>query len=134
MLLKADPIAGTFQEEIKTGVSALPHKLKLVGILATSSAPSRYYADFTRKQCEALGIEFELKETGAAANPSLAEGEGVEQTIIESNEDDNVHGIMVSSFRQTLAQTCINRCDLQVYFPIFGVQQVGAVLSDVTYD
>ncbi|TFL05737.1 methylenetetrahydrofolate dehydrogenase [Pterulicium gracile] len=104
VLLKADPIAGTFQEEIKTGVSALPHKLKLVGILATSSAPSRYYADFTRKQCEALGIEFELKETGAAANPSLAEGEGVEQTIIESNEDDNVHGIMV-------------------YFPIFGVQQ-----------
>ncbi|KAF8897860.1 hypothetical protein BD779DRAFT_1608349 [Infundibulicybe gibba] len=70
---------------------------KLVGILSTSSAPSKFYADFTKKQCDALGVEFVLKRTGAALSSELGEGEG-------ANEDDSVHGIMV-------------------YYPIFGAQQ-----------
>lgn len=43
-------------------------------------------------------------KTGAAVSLDLSEGYGVEEAIIEANEDNSVHGIMV-------------------YFPIFGVQQ-----------
>ncbi|KAF7355735.1 Methylenetetrahydrofolate dehydrogenase [Mycena sanguinolenta] len=104
LLLKADPIAAAFREEVKLGLSKTSRRPRLVGILATSSAPSKFYAEFTRKQCEDLGVEFILKKTGAADTGDLGEGEGVEEAIIEANEDANIDGIMV-------------------YYPIFGVQQ-----------
>ena len=101
ILLKADTIAEPFLAEVKASLansvsrSRVP---KLVGILATTNAPSRSYAEFTRKQCVALGIEFELREVGPAlkgANEGSADGDGVEEAIIEANADDAVHGIMV---------------------------------------
>lgn len=95
ILLKADPIASAFRVEIKASIAQSARAPKLVGILATSAAPSKLYADFTRKQCDELGVEFILKKIGAAADPSLAEGEGVEEAIIEANNDDSVDGIMV---------------------------------------
>ncbi len=96
LLLKADPISATFREEVIIGLGQSSRRPKLVGILSTTSAPSKYYAGFTRKQCEELGVEFVLKKTGAAASPNLAEGEGVEEAIIEANEDESVNGVMVS--------------------------------------
>ncbi|KIK67697.1 hypothetical protein GYMLUDRAFT_68719 [Collybiopsis luxurians FD-317 M1] len=115
LLLKADPIAATFHDEVQNilkanAASQAARAPKLVGILSTSSKPSRTYAEFTRKQCESFGFEFVLKETGAALNREgqegqlLGEGEGVEEAIMEANEDNSVDGIMV-------------------YFPIFGPQQ-----------
>ncbi|KIP08334.1 hypothetical protein PHLGIDRAFT_69512 [Phlebiopsis gigantea 11061_1 CR5-6] len=105
ILLKADPIASAFRDEIKAAISQNPARApKLIGILATSAAPSKFYADFTKKQCDELGVEFVLKTIGAAADPALSEGEGVEEAIIEANNDESVDGIMV-------------------YYPIFGVQQ-----------
>ncbi|CDO69570.1 hypothetical protein BN946_scf184759.g10 [Trametes cinnabarina] len=104
VLLKADPIANTFRDEIKSALTSSPRPPKLVGILATNSAPSKFYSEFTRKQCDALGVDFVLRKVGAAADESLAPGEGVEEAIIEANEDDSVDGIMV-------------------YYPIFGAQQ-----------
>ncbi|KAJ3741007.1 hypothetical protein DFH05DRAFT_1528830 [Lentinula detonsa] len=105
LLLKADSIAATFRNEVEKTLANCPHAPKLVGILSTSSSPSRTYAEFTRKQCESLGFKFVLKETGAALpNEGLGEGEGVEEAIMEANEDDSVDGVMV-------------------YFPIFGPQQ-----------
>ncbi|KAM5534412.1 hypothetical protein V8D89_011879 [Ganoderma adspersum] len=104
VLFKADAIAETFRAEIKAELSSAPRVPKLVGILATNAAPSKFYSDFTKKQCDALGIEFVLKKTGQAADDSLAPGEGVEEAIIEANEDESIDGIMV-------------------YYPIFGVQQ-----------
>lgn len=97
VLVKADPIANTFREEIKSALAAAPRPPKLVGILATAAAPSRFYAEFTKKQCDALGVEFVLRTVGAAADETLAPGEGVEEAIIEANEDDGVDGIMVCS-------------------------------------
>lgn len=97
VLLLADPIAAVFREEVKTTLSQLPRPPRVVGILSTSSSPSKYYAEFTKKQCEALGVEFVLKTTGAAESADLAEGEGVEEAIIEANDDDAVDGIMVGS-------------------------------------
>ncbi|KAJ3551727.1 hypothetical protein NM688_g4540 [Phlebia brevispora] len=97
VLLKADPIAKTFRDEIKAALDSSPRPPKLVGILSTSSAPSKFYAEFTKKQCEDLGVEFVLKKIGAATDPTLDEGEGVEEAIIEANNDDSVDGIMVVS-------------------------------------
>ncbi|KAJ7771140.1 NAD-P-binding protein [Mycena maculata] len=104
LLLRADPIATAFRDEVKQSLTQAARRPRLVGILATSSAPSKFYAEFTKKQCEDLGVEFILKKTGAADTGDLGEGEGVEEAIIEANEDENVDGIMV-------------------YYPIFGPQQ-----------
>ena len=98
LLLKADIIADTFRDETVQVLKALPKPPKLVGILATSAAPSRFYAEFTRKQCESLGFSFVLKEIGAALSPENGEGDGVEEAIMEANEDESVDGIMVSGF------------------------------------
>lgn len=118
VLLKVDGIAAKFTDEVKATLASRSRKPRLVGILATAASPSRFYADFTRKQCEALGIEYVLRTVGSAENPDLADGEGVEEAIIEANEDDTVDGIMV-------------------YFPIFGMvqdhylQQVVSPIKDV---
>lgn len=95
ILLKADPIAATFRDEVTSTLKASETKPKLVGILSTSASPSKFYAEFTKKQCEELGVEFVLKKTGAALSEELGEGEGVEEAILEANVDDSVHGILV---------------------------------------
>jgi methylenetetrahydrofolate dehydrogenase (NAD+) len=96
LLLKADAVAASFREEVRLGLENTGCRPKLVGILSTTSSPSNSYAEFTRKQCEELGVEFVLKKTGAAVSPDLSEGEGVEEAIIEANEDASVNGIMVT--------------------------------------
>jgi methylenetetrahydrofolate dehydrogenase (NAD+) len=118
ILLKAETIAEPFVAEVKASLaeaSSRPRPPKLVGILASANAPSRSYAEFTRRQCVTLGIEFELREVGAAAAAAPlggrrdgatdgigtgtgdgdGDGDGVEEAIIEANADDTVHGIMV---------------------------------------
>ena len=109
ILLKADTIAEPFLAEVKAGLAnslSRSRPPKLVGILATTNAPSRSYAEFTRKQCVGLGIEFELREVGAALEGrqvgvdgtsvhGTSNGDGVEEAIIEVNADDTVDGIMV---------------------------------------
>lgn len=130
LLLKADPIAAAFRDEVKRSLAECPKPPKLVGILATTSAPSKFYAEFTRKQCEDLGVEFILKKTGAALSSELGEGDGVEEAIIEANEDDSVHGIMVRTplfYLSSRLKICII---FKVYFPIFGVQQVRVICKD----
>jgi hypothetical protein len=110
LLLKADPIAAAFRDEVKRSLAECPKPPKLVGILATSSTPSKNYAEFTRKQCEELGVEFVLKKTGAALSSDQGEGDGVEEAIIEANEDDSVHGIMVCMLFLYRQCTSINSC------------------------
>ena len=125
VLLKADAIAETFRTEIKSALSNASRPPKLVGILATSASPSKFYADFTKKQCDALGVEFVLRTTGQAADESLAPGEGVEEAIIEANEDDTVDGIMVRPVMRSLGHKCLDTYSgIKVYYPIFGAQQV----------
>ena len=112
ILLKADTIAEPFLAEVKAslantngGVSRPRARApKLVGILATANAPSRSYAEFTRRQCVALGIEFELREVGAAragSGSEVGDGDGVEEAIIEANADDTVDGLMVRALSCT---------------------------------
>lgn len=99
LVLDAGSIASFFRKEIKESLVVCTRPPKLVGILATSSPPSKFYAEFTRKQCAQLGIDFALKTTGAGENEELPVGEGVEEAIIEANEDGSVDGIMVRSPR-----------------------------------
>ncbi|CAE6482471.1 unnamed protein product [Rhizoctonia solani] len=119
-LVKADGIAAKFRTEIEQALTepgARARKPRLLGILSTSSAPSRSYAQFTKKTCEAIGIEFVLKEVGGAVEGGV-DGEGAEDAIIEANEDQSIDGIMV-------------------YYPIFGgsqdhyLQQVVSPFKDV---
>ncbi|KAF8528779.1 NAD-P-binding protein [Hysterangium stoloniferum] len=104
VLLKSDSIAASFRKEVLAGLGELSQPPTLVGILSTNSKPSKFYAEFTQKTCEELGFKFILKMVGSAAQSSLADGEGVEEAIIEANEDDAINGIMV-------------------YYPIYGGQQ-----------
>ncbi|WVF65641.1 hypothetical protein IAT40_000372 [Kwoniella sp. CBS 6097] len=80
-----------------------PH---LVGILATKKEDARTYAEFTKKACETIGINFELRLVGEAREGMDGEGVGidVEEAILEANDDSEVHGIMV-------------------YYPIYGGRQ-----------
>ncbi|KAJ9111017.1 hypothetical protein QFC22_006613 [Naganishia vaughanmartiniae] len=71
---------------------------RLVGILATEKEDARSYAEFTRKSCESLGIEYELRLVGPARRtlgdqPNVSIG--VEEAILEANDDPEVDGIMV---------------------------------------
>ena len=57
-------------------------------------------------------------KTGGAVSEDLDEGYGVEEAIIEANEDDSVHGIMVEPpFFEVYGLTYT--CFFKVYFPIF---------------
>ena len=145
ILLKADTVAEPFIAEVKASLANCTSRSrppKLVGILASANAPSRSYAEFTRKQCVGLGIEFELREVGAALGgrdagtngasvDGTSNGDGVEDAIIEANADDTVHGIMVRvlscTFRpRKLSIPTISRTP-QVYYPIFGKEQVSSL-------
>ncbi|KAK8843392.1 hypothetical protein IAR55_007049 [Kwoniella newhampshirensis] len=80
-----------------------PH---LVGILATKKDDARTYAEFTKKACEQIGIDFELRLVGEAREGLDGQGVGieVEEAILEANDDAEVDGIMV-------------------YYPIYGGRQ-----------
>lgn len=99
LLLKADLIADTFRDEVKTFLARSSRTPTLVGILGTPAAPSKFYAEFTRKQCDDLGVQFVLKVVGSAESAARVDGEGVEEAIIEANEDADVDGIMVRRVR-----------------------------------
>lgn len=124
LLLKADPIAAAFRDEVKQSLEQCRIRPKLVGILATSSAPSKNYAEYTKKQCDDLDVEFVLIKTGAAVSSDLSEGYGVEEAIIQANEDNSVHGIMVSVCLFFLQIFDLPGFCFKVYFPVYGVQQV----------
>lgn len=94
---------------------------KLVGILATDKEDAANYAEFTRKSCTSLGIQYELRLVGAARKDQGDQPGveiGVEEAILEANEEDGVDGIMV-------------------YYPIHGgsrdqyLQQCVSPLKDV---
>lgn len=54
---------------------------------------------FTKRACEQIGINFELRLVGQAREgmDGAGVGIGVEEAILEANEDDDVDGIMVSN-------------------------------------
>jgi methylenetetrahydrofolate dehydrogenase (NADP+) / methenyltetrahydrofolate cyclohydrolase len=83
------------RDELRAEIARLPEALRLVGFLATDHAPSRTYAEYTRKGCEDVGVAFDLRSV-----PRL----GVEPAIEAANLDPEVHGILI-------------------YYPVFGTGQ-----------
>jgi methylenetetrahydrofolate dehydrogenase (NAD+) len=119
-LLKAETIAEKFRSQIKHTLGDMDRPPRIVGILATSSAPSVSYADFTRKTCVDLGVQYDLRrvESDSDSEAGLPTYEAMVNTIQCANEDDSIDGIMV-------------------YYPIFGIeldnqlQQLVSPLKDV---
>jgi methylenetetrahydrofolate dehydrogenase (NADP+)/methenyltetrahydrofolate cyclohydrolase len=95
--LVIDPgqVAQHFRAELRAELAQLPEQLKLVGLLVADHGPSRTYAEYTRKGCTDVGVEFELQEL-----PRL----GVEPAIRSANADPAVHGVLI-------------------YYPVFGTEQ-----------
>ena len=97
MAKEIDPgeVARKFRAELRAQIAELSQTLTLVGFLATDSAPSRTYAEYTRAGCVDVGIRFDLREVDRL---------GLEDAIEQANRDPAVHGIMA-------------------YYPIFGVER-----------
>lgn len=120
VLLTAAKVGAPFDKEVKASLATLARRPTLVAILSTSAAPSRTYANFAKSQCENIGVKFVLKEVGAGktrqegdtSTPLGGEGEGVEEAIVEANEDDECDGILV-------------------FYPIFGGRQVCFLVCGV---
>ncbi|CAH1759775.1 4516_t:CDS:2 [Entrophospora sp. SA101] len=68
---------------------------KLVGFLANDDPSAIKYAEATAKTCEETGVIFELRKCNR---------ETLEENVVEANEDDTIHGIMI-------------------YYPVFGDRQ-----------
>ncbi|KAH8927529.1 NAD(P)-binding protein [Atractiella rhizophila] len=112
-VLSPSKIAEPFLQTIRTTIPP-GTKPTLVGILASSDPAARQYADWTKKNCEDLGLGYELKVV-EGGETSVGR---VEEEILKANEDEAVAGIMV-------------------YYPIFGgtqdqyLQQTVSPLKDV---
>ncbi|GAM22152.1 hypothetical protein SAMD00019534_053270 [Acytostelium subglobosum LB1] len=96
------PIATLFRNEVKESVPANMPKPRIVAYLTTDDQGAIDYAKWTKIACNKDGIEFILKKI---------ERVDLEDAIIDANNDDSVHGIMV-------------------YYPVFG-GMLDAYLQDV---
>lgn len=88
-------VSRSFQESIREQVQALDAPLRIVGLLANDDRAARVYAKYTRRGCENVGIDFELREC-----PRLQ----IEDEIKRINQDDSINGVIV-------------------YYPIFGIER-----------
>lgn len=93
--ITGEAVAVPFRAAITATTSSASPRPKLVGLLANTNAPSRAYAQWTAKACEAVGIDYELREVGSTAEGERAEQGEVEEAILKANADRDVHGIMV---------------------------------------
>jgi len=112
VLLTAGKVVVPFEKEVRESLVDIAKPPTLVAILSTSAPDSRLYANFAKAQCENVGVKFVLKEVGAGKwregdeGEKPGEGEGVEEAVIEANEDEECDGILV-------------------FYPIFGGRQVS---------
>ncbi|KAF2077298.1 hypothetical protein CYY_001423 [Polysphondylium violaceum] len=96
------PIANFFRNEIKEQITKIGGKPRMVAFLTTDDQGALDYSKWTKIACNKDGIEFILKRI---------ERVDLEDAIIEANQDDDVHGIMV-------------------YYPVFG-GMLDSYLQDV---
>ncbi len=94
-LIDPSVLAETYRNEIRADIARLSRPPLLVGILSAEEGPSRTYAEYTRKACEAVGVGFDLRML-----PRME----VEAAIRAANADPQVDGIIV-------------------YYPVFGTDQ-----------
>ncbi|EGC35479.1 methylenetetrahydrofolate dehydrogenase [Dictyostelium purpureum] len=96
------PIATFFRNEIKEQITSKGWKPRVVAFLTSDDQGAIDYSKWTKIACNKDGIEFELKRV---------ERVDLEDCIIEANNDNSIHGILV-------------------YYPVFGGMLDG-YLQDV---
>ena len=99
----AADIAKSYRDELKSNITDRQIRPKLVAFLANEDPAAVKYAQWTEKTCKDTGIDFELRQCARTE---------LEEKIVQANEDDLVHGIMV-------------------YYPVFGDPQDQYIQSVV---
>jgi methylenetetrahydrofolate dehydrogenase (NADP+)/methenyltetrahydrofolate cyclohydrolase len=94
-LINADDVAAVARAALRAEIAALPEPLRLLGLISGDHAPAHTYAQYTRKACDGLGVEFEIRQVARL---------DMEAAVQNANADPRVHGIMI-------------------YYPVFGTQQ-----------
>jgi len=85
-------VAKQFIDDLSRQIKDSEINVKLVSFLANNDPSAEQYAEVTKRSCAQSGITFELRKLNR---------EALEDAIIEANEDDSIHGILV-------------------YYPVFG--------------
>lgn len=102
-IIDPSQLAAEYRSTLRTEIAHLPGPLCLVGFIAGDQRAARTYAEYTRKGCEDVGVQFELRSVGRLE---------MEASIKTANEDPDVHGILV-------------------YYPVFGTEQDRYVRDSV---
>lgn len=93
-IIDPSAVAADYRSALRQEIAALPTPLHLLGLISGNHAPAHTYAEYTRKACEELGVDFQLK------NVARLEAEAA---VAAANADPNVHGILI-------------------YYPVFGTE------------
>ncbi len=88
--LEGAPLAAQIRERVKKDIANLSFSPKLVSLLIGSNEDAYYYAMSQQKNCQGVGIDFELRQFP----DSIREKETL-QIIEELNNDDSVTGILI---------------------------------------
>ncbi|RMG12078.1 MAG: bifunctional methylenetetrahydrofolate dehydrogenase/methenyltetrahydrofolate cyclohydrolase [Planctomycetota bacterium] len=93
-MIRADAaaIAEPYYEEVRSELSSLGARIRLVGLLANEDRASQTYSGYAAKGCAKVGMDYEARSVSR---------EDVEAAVLEAGADPEVHGIVV-------------------YYPIFG--------------
>lgn len=92
-------IAKVFTDEVKFEIEKENYTINIIGFLASDDLASNTYAEYTKKACESVGINFSLKKVDKSS---------IQDLILEANLDSTVHGIFV-------------------YYPIYGTKQDNTI-------
>ncbi|MFP3904734.1 MAG: bifunctional 5,10-methylenetetrahydrofolate dehydrogenase/5,10-methenyltetrahydrofolate cyclohydrolase [Armatimonadota bacterium] len=91
-ILEGGPIADRIKQELKQQVKELQSTKppRLVSVLAGDNPGAKYYAKSQQRDCEALGIGYELKQL-----PADVDEEEIRSVIAGLNDDEAVTGIIL---------------------------------------
>lgn len=79
-------LAESIRAEIRADLAAIPDRLTVVGFLVDGDRPARTYAEYTRRACAEVGIDFDLRTPRA---------DDIEAAVRDASADDGVHGVFV---------------------------------------
>src|ERR1700709_1953948 len=85
-LIDPTAVAASFRAQLRDELAKLPERLTLLGLLAEGHGPSATYAEYTRKGCEEVGMNFELESVRT---------EEAERVVRKAGDERAVHGILV---------------------------------------
>ncbi|OMH25429.1 methylenetetrahydrofolate dehydrogenase [Tersicoccus phoenicis] len=79
-------LAADYRARIRAELADLDHRVRIVGLLAEPTGPAATYAEYTRRGCESVGIDFDLR---------LVDPADAERAIGDANADPEAHGVFL---------------------------------------